>query len=661
MGTELPNLDPYPTTIVPDLTVSGLPSATIDIPTGSINSDGSRAQIPLHSDLPSQTEPCNTTITSTTQPLTGTTVPVVQPVVSGSTYHRIPDMSHSRPVLPPNVYRSDHYPHYPVHSSPTINPVFQSQIHSGPYRSDVFHNSNSQIRTNEDNPYFLGSGDHPGLVLVTPPLSDHNFQQWRRDFRLALGAKNKTGFIDGTIQQPAPTNPLYHSWIRCNQMVMSWIIHSVSLDIKSSILFLDSAADMWTELTNRFSQGNGPRLFDLNDSLTRLRQGDDSVTAYFTKLRAIWDEINELRPCLPCTCQASADIIRYQNQEKVMCFLTGLNESYHAIRAQVLILDPFPSLAKVFSTIIQHERQRNIGLQPNLTAAASPNVPAAVPNKNKRQRPFCTHCEKPGHLKEKCFILHGFPPGFVDKRSQNRPSDRKTTPKAPTANSATASPAPISPSVNDKLSTLHDMITQLQSQIHQGRAPTAVTTPIASNLTGKVSWIIDSGATHHVCFDLACFSSFHDHPIASYITLPNGSKISVAKSGTVHLNPHLLLHNVLFVPEFHYNLLSVSAILAKSQYHILFTKNECFFQDITRNIRIGTAERIGQLFIIHQVPHNCNSVSKDGCIFSTFTDFHKWHLRLGHPSITFYNFQNMIFLFLVIFVISLETFIFSYY
>lgn len=61
-----------------------------------------------------------------------------------------------------------------------------------------------------------------------------------------------------------------------------------------------------------------------------------------------------------------------------MRFLTGLNKSYHAIRAQVLILDHFPSLAKVFSTIIQHERQRNIGLQPNLTAAASPNLTAAV-------------------------------------------------------------------------------------------------------------------------------------------------------------------------------------------------------------------------------------------------------------------------------------------
>lgn len=175
MGAELPNLDPYPNTVVPDLTVSGLPSATIHIPTGSNNFDGSRAQIPLSSYLPSQSKPCNPTITSAAQPLPGTTVPVVQPVVSSSTYHRIPDMSHSQTILPPNVYRSNHYQHYPGHSSPTINPVFQSQIHSDPYRSDTIQISNPHIRSNEDNPYFLGSGDHPGLVLVTPPLSDHNF------------------------------------------------------------------------------------------------------------------------------------------------------------------------------------------------------------------------------------------------------------------------------------------------------------------------------------------------------------------------------------------------------------------------------------------------------------------------------------------------------
>ncbi|KAF4356848.1 hypothetical protein F8388_019507 [Cannabis sativa] len=60
---------------------------------------------------------------------------------------------------------------------------------------------------NEDNPYFVCSIDHPGLILVTPPLLDHNFQQWHRDFNLALDSKNMTGFIDGILRQPALSSP----------------------------------------------------------------------------------------------------------------------------------------------------------------------------------------------------------------------------------------------------------------------------------------------------------------------------------------------------------------------------------------------------------------------------------------------------------------------
>ncbi|XP_030497934.1 uncharacterized protein LOC115713586 [Cannabis sativa] len=177
---------------------------------------------------------------------------------------------------------------------------------------------------------------------------------------------------------------------------MSWIIHCVSLDIKNSATFLDIVAVMWAELTNRFSQGKEPRLFELNESRSDLCQGDDSVTTYFTKIRAIWDEINELLPHIPCSCQASVDNLKFQNQEKVLQFLIGLKELYHDVHDQVLILESFPSLSKVFATIIQHERQCKIRT-------------LSKPPRNKQIRPFCAHCEKPENLTEKYYILHRFP------------------------------------------------------------------------------------------------------------------------------------------------------------------------------------------------------------------------------------------------------------
>uniref|UniRef100_A0A803PC45 Retrotransposon Copia-like N-terminal domain-containing protein n=1 Tax=Cannabis sativa TaxID=3483 RepID=A0A803PC45_CANSA len=55
------------------------------------------------------------------------------------------------------------------------------------------------IHEDSSSPYFLNSGDHPGLTLVTHVLSNKNFQSWRRDFKLSVGAQNKTVFLKGTL------------------------------------------------------------------------------------------------------------------------------------------------------------------------------------------------------------------------------------------------------------------------------------------------------------------------------------------------------------------------------------------------------------------------------------------------------------------------------
>ena len=51
---------------------------------------------------------------------------------------------------------------------------------------------------------------------------------------MALVAKNKLCFVDGSIERLMVDVPIYNLWSRCNNMVMSWILHSVSKDIAKS-------------------------------------------------------------------------------------------------------------------------------------------------------------------------------------------------------------------------------------------------------------------------------------------------------------------------------------------------------------------------------------------------------------------------------------------
>lgn len=61
---------------------------------------------------------------------------------------------------------------------------------------------------------------------------------------MVLTAKNKIGFVDGTITTGNPTdsNKPGHA---VNTMILSWILNSVSKEIAASIIFVDSAAAMW--------------------------------------------------------------------------------------------------------------------------------------------------------------------------------------------------------------------------------------------------------------------------------------------------------------------------------------------------------------------------------------------------------------------------------
>jgi len=77
---------------------------------------------------------------------------------------------------------------------------------------------------------------------------------------------------------------LFEMWERCNNMVVSWIQNAVSTDIKHTLAFVDDAQMVWTELKDRFTQQNGPRIFQLRSDLATLRQDRDSVSTYFGNL-----------------------------------------------------------------------------------------------------------------------------------------------------------------------------------------------------------------------------------------------------------------------------------------------------------------------------------------------------------------------------------------
>ena len=229
--------------------------------------------------------------------------------------------------------------------------------------------SNSDL----SNPYFTHHSNHPGLVLISKPLNGDNYSAWRIAMTLALNAKNKLGFVNGTIKVPTEeTHPDdYATWSRCNDMVHSWIVNTLNPEISDSVIYYTTAHEVWEDLHERFSQSNAPRIFEIQREIAYHRQEQLSISIYYTKLKSLWDEVASYN---------DASSSAQQDQQRLMQFLMGLNESYSAIRGQILLMNPLHSVRQAYSSMCQEEKQRL--LSATHTAAYSNSSAAMVVRSN---------------------------------------------------------------------------------------------------------------------------------------------------------------------------------------------------------------------------------------------------------------------------------------
>jgi len=120
--------------------------------------------------------------------------------------------------------------------------------------------------------------------------------------KLALKSKNKLKFVDGTILKPEASDSSYATWDQCNTFILSWITHSLSPEIYHSLLWFDDCYLLWQDLKHIYHQGDVFRNTLLQEKLYSIKQGDLSITAYFTKLKSIWEELESYAPISDCEC-----------------------------------------------------------------------------------------------------------------------------------------------------------------------------------------------------------------------------------------------------------------------------------------------------------------------------------------------------------------------
>ncbi|KAF7132885.1 hypothetical protein RHSIM_Rhsim09G0014100 [Rhododendron simsii] len=515
-------------------------------------------------------------------------------------------------------------------------------------------NSRHEATLEVSNPYSLHHSDHPGMILVSKLLEGDNYSTWSRAMRIALSAKNKIGFVTGSIKPPSSTDTTFPLWQRCNDMVLSWLLNSIHPDIATSVIYAETSAEVWADLQERFSQGNDSRIYQIKQEIGEHRQGQQSISVYYTKLKALWDELSSYHQMVICTCGGLENLNKRDEKEKVMQFLMGLNENYGPVRGQILLMQPLPDTRRVYSLVLQQEKQIEVSLNhdsmnhhamladhksqaPTYSFADQNNKTIQVHQVQKQKNTLhCSYCDQDYHSVERCYYLHGFPVGHkLHGKNVKPPNQRRSNAnhaKSVKVTEAEAKP----PSSNDgpRLTTEeYNQVMALLRKNNDGNSPhfanatgiitpSSEVTPLASH--SSLCWIIDSGATDHVTSSIKLIDP-KCMPKSANIQLPDGGQMPIESIGSFHVTPHIKLDEVLKVPQFQVNLLSVSKLTRALKCIVIFFPDFCVVQDAATRKMIGLGKQHNGLYYL---AHDQNPV----LTYNIRKHSNLWHQRLGHPS-----------------------------
>ncbi|KAL6312208.1 hypothetical protein AAG906_025550 [Vitis piasezkii] len=388
---------------------------------------------------------------------------------------------------------------------------------------------------------------------------------------LVLNSKNKLGFVNGSIKASSEeTDPEgYATWSRCNDMVHSWIVNTLNPEIADSVIYYSTAHEVWEDLRERFSQSNAPRIFEIH---------------------AIRGQILLMNP-LPSVRQAYFSVSQEEKRLR-----TSTNAATESAASAAMVVRSNDKSSGTWKDGIDRSNTRK--MEPTDCPSGFQNFRVNRSSQGKDGRPFFDQdwCRMDmGYWVQKCFQLHGYPPGHPKVR-MNLGSNSNRNKSFSTANQVFETDEG-RPAVALSEAQLKQLFSLLNNQDENSNSKVnAVTKPGLSKVASR-NWIIDSGATDHITSSSKLLHKDKNCSLPP-VLLPSGEKANIVMKGSLPLNSIYYLHDVLSVPTFKVDLISVSRLTRGLNCSVTFFPYWCILQDLATRRTIGLGKQRGGLYYL---------------------------------------------------------------
>ncbi|GJR38081.1 ribonuclease H-like domain-containing protein [Tanacetum coccineum] len=433
---------------------------------------------------------------------------------------------------------------------------------------------------------------------------------------------------------------------------------------------------MWNDLKETYDKVDGYAVFNLHKNINSLNQNGSTLADYYNNLNSLWKQFDVIVSLLTCTCDAVKHFDKHNQLIKLMQFLVGLDESYLAIRSNLLTREPFPNVKFAFSVISGEESHRNVTSVGTTKPTAAVFVAKTFDNKKRFNNNFkrsgsnsnsnlntnnrgpnpnlkCTNCNKIGHTIDRCFELVGYPAGYV-KRNFNSNSRPVTSNNASANIHSTTSNFHVSLS-SEQLARFMNLLNEngistananMASKNFMNTKRTFFNGSVKFNLNFKrffygntnfiignisLGWIVNSEANQHMTVFAKNLSNVVDiSNLGLTVGHPNGTQALITKIGDLKINNEVTLYDVLVVPEYTVSLLSVHKLSRDSKLFVDSDESNCYIHDLKANRTMGIGKQYNGLYLF-DVDNACKIVSNN-CIAFSFVSKTLCHQRLGHPA-----------------------------
>lgn len=282
--------------------------------------------------------------------------------------------------------------------------------------------------------------DSTPVTITNQKLNGANYLAWSRAVELFIKGRRKKEYLSEKMEPPNETSDKYAVWEAENSMIMSWLLGSMTPDVSNTFMMYQTAAEIWTATKEMFSKrDNISELYELEVVQKDLKQGDQTVSKFFSNLSQIWQQIDSLES-YKWTCNTDEKLFRtIRDTKRVFGFLSGLHKDFDPVRSRTLGTKPLPPINVVFSEVRQEESRLKVMMgsnQSSVTESSALVSQTSNTDKNKSVsfaskkignseylKKYCKFCHKVGHVVEECYRCPGSkvkPPPFWNNRQNNK-------------------------------------------------------------------------------------------------------------------------------------------------------------------------------------------------------------------------------------------------